>query len=249
MRLDHYLVTHGYFETRSKAQDHIRRGLVSVNGSIETKTGHSVTTPSITIIKKDRFVSRGGEKFLHAILDFSLNLDGKILIDIGSSTGGFTDCALKHGVLKVYAYDVGRDQMDPSLKNDPRIVLYENTNILGVKLPVSDLITIDVSFTSVIPILDHVQGSKADVVVLIKPQFEAGRKRIAHGVVKDRKVHEEILNRVLGHATSLGYRVFGLRPSAILGKSGNQEYVCYLKKSTSPTDLRSMIGEALCSKH
>jgi len=249
MRLDHYLVAHGHCETRSKAQDLIRRGLVTVDGFIETKTGRQVNTDSIKINAASRFVGRGGEKLLQAILDFSLDFGGKIVIDIGSSTGGFTDCALQHGASLVHAYDVGTMQMASPLRDDPRVHLREQTNILDVTLPEADIITIDVSFTSVMPIITHCKDTESDLVVLIKPQFEAGPDHIKKGIVKDPKVRTRVLREVIGHAVTSGYALKGLTVSALSGKAGNTEYLCHLSKSGPSSDILQAIGDVSCSKN
>ncbi|MFA5475000.1 MAG: TlyA family RNA methyltransferase [Acholeplasmataceae bacterium] len=244
MRLDHKLVDLKMVKTRSQATDYIKRGLVLVNGQMITKPGHIVKPADFLQIEtKVRFVSRGGEKLEQALEDFHIDLNGKIVIDIGSSTGGFTDCSLKRGAAKVFAYDVGKDQMDPTLKNDSRVELYEETNILDVELPPADGCFIDVSFTSIKPILRHLQGFKGFILALIKPQFEIGPHA---GVVKDIKKHRQALASVLGEMIALGFHPQGLKKAALLGKKGNQEYMCYLLPDiTSNKTIDEWIGDVL----
>ena len=246
MRLDQYLVLHGYAKSRSQASDLIQRGLVEVDGSIITKQGIDVLNPSIKMLEISRFVSRSGEKLMGAILDFKIDMRDKIAIDIGSSTGGFTDCALQHGVKFVYAYDVGHEQMDQSLRKDLRIELHEGTNILDVSLPDSDFIFIDVSFTSIKPIMKHIQGYKGEIIALIKPQFEAGNIHFKQGVLKDLKKHEIILYDVLNEVRNLGFSLYGLKKSALKGKTGNQEYVLYIKDKKNLESIDRMVRDALC---
>ncbi|MDO9629678.1 MAG: TlyA family RNA methyltransferase, partial [Acholeplasmataceae bacterium] len=211
MRLDHYLVEHQIAKTRSQATDLIKRGLVLVNDEVVTKAGYEVSTHLIKLTEEVLYVSRAGEKLNQAIQEFNISLLGKIVIDIGSSTGGFTDCALQSGASKVYAYDVGTNQMDSNLKKDPRIELHEETNILDVKIPESDVILIDVSFTSIKPILNHIQGFNKEIIALIKPQFEVGHIHFKQGVVKDIKRQKEVLTDVLTYARSLGFSIKDLR--------------------------------------
>ena len=175
MRLDIYLVEHQFVQTRSQATDLIKRGCVLINENVITKPGYDVkTTDFINIEENSRFVSRAGHKLYQAILDFDIAFNDKIVIDIGASTGGFTDCALQHGAAKIYTYDVGTDQMDRSLLNHPKVSVFESTNVLDVDLPHADVIMIDVSFTSIKPIFKHLEGFKGEIIALIKPQYEAG---------------------------------------------------------------------------
>ena len=246
MRLDLYLVEKGFVKSRSQASDLIKRSLIEVNGVIQTKAGFDVIDPSIKMLEEQRFVSRAGEKLMGALLDFDITLRGKIMVDIGSSTGGFTDCALQEGIAKVYAYDVGSDQMDENLKKDHRIELHESTNILDVVIPLCDIITIDVSFTSVLPILSHLKGFQGEMVVLIKPQFEAGPIHFKQGVLKDIKLHEKILTHVLEETRTLGFSIKGLKKSSLKGKMGNQEYVMYIKHQPNLEHIPSLVRGVLC---
>ena len=246
MRLDHYLVEKSIAKTRSQATDLIKRGLVLVNDEVVTKTGFEVTTHLIKLVEEVKYVSRAGEKLYQAIKEFDIRLSDKIVVDIGSSTGGFTDCALQEGAQKVYAYDVGRDQMDQTLQMNPKIELHEETNILDVSIPLCDLITIDVSFTSIKPILNHIKGFHQEIVALIKPQFEVGHIHFKQGVVKDTKRHKEVLTDVLNYARTLGFSIKGLIKSDLKGKAGNQEYILYIAETKNQEDIKKMIGDVLC---
>ncbi|MFH0766507.1 MAG: TlyA family RNA methyltransferase [Bacillota bacterium] len=246
MRLDVYLIQNQLVKSRSQATDLIKRGLVLVEDEIITKAGYEINQQSIKILQKPRFVSRAGEKLLQAILDFNLDFKDKIVIDVGSSTGGFTDCALQHGAKEVYAYDVGKKQMDEQLQIDPRIHLFEETNILSVTLPASDFVLIDVSFTSIEPILKHLTGFQGEIIALIKPQFEAGNIHFKQGVLKDLKMHKKILSSVLTYVLALNFNITDLKKSGLKGKAGNQEYVLYIKRNHEIVDIKKMIEEVVC---
>lgn len=246
MRLDLYLVKNQMVKSRSQATDLIKRGLVLVNDQKVIKAGYNIKSESVKILELQRFVGRGGEKLLQAILDFKIEFHDKIAIDIGSSTGGFTDCMLQHGARLVYAYDVGNKQMDETLKLNQKIVLNENTNILDVKLPDADIITIDVSFTSIKPIFNHLKNYQGEIIALIKPQFEAGHIKFKSGVLKDKKIHKQILIDVLSYVSTLGFKICNLKLSGLKGKSGNQEYVLYIKDACKKIDIQKRIEEVLC---
>jgi len=246
MRLDLYLVEQNLVRTRSQATDLINRGLVLVNGIVASKAGIEISNQEVKLLDQIRFVGRGGEKLMHAILDLHLDMHDKIVIDIGSSTGGFTDCALQHGAKEVYSYDVGTEQMDAELKKDPRIHLFEETNILDVKIPDADFILIDVSFTSIKPILRHIKGFNKEIIALVKPQFEAGNINFKQGVLKDLKKHREILISVIDEARNLGFNVQQIIKSELKGKSGNQEYIIYIKNEHRQIDIKKMVGEVVC---
>ena len=245
MRLDLYLVEHGFVKTRSQAHDFIKRGLVLVDDEVILKAGFEIKDHTVKMVEKPRFVSRAGEKLLQAIIDFKLDMHDKIVIDIGSSTGGFTDCSLQHGARLVYAYDVGTNQMDEHLKKNDKIQLFEQTNILDAELKPHDLCLIDVSFTSIIPILNHVAQTSHEIVCLIKPQFEAGHMKFKQGVLKDIKIHKVILKHVTDVARQLNYYVYGLKKTEVLGKQGNQEYIMHLKKVPNHMNIELLIGSVL----
>lgn len=246
MRLDHYLVEHNLAKSRSKATDLIKRGLVLVDGEVMLKTGYEIKDHIVFVLENEQFVSRAGEKLKQALLDFGIDLHGKIVVDVGSSTGGFTDCAIQHGAKEVYAYDVGTNQMDENLKKDPKIHLFEGTNILDIDLPKADVILIDVSFTSIKPILAHLVSFQNEIIALIKPQFESGNIHFKQGVLKDLKKHREILTSVLEEVRALGFSIFDLKKSGLKGKQGNQEYVLYIKGTKNEQNIRKLVGDVLC---
>ncbi|NIM02904.1 TlyA family rRNA (cytidine-2'-O)-methyltransferase [bacterium] len=240
-RLDKLLVERGLASSREKAKRLIMAGCVWVGERRVTKVGAEFPADMEVEVKESplrKYVSRGGLKLEAAIKDFGLSIKGKVCLDVGASTGGFTDCLLQNGAKKVYALDVGYGQLDWKLRNDPRVVTIEKTNIRyfngkEIKNPV-DLATIDVSFISldkVLPKVKELIGKKGEIVSLIKPQFEAGREKVQRGgVVKDKKVHQEVIDKIKILSGELGLEVKGLTTSPIKGPSGNIEYFIYLRK-------------------
>ncbi len=249
-RLDLLLVERGLAESRAKAQALIMAGQVRVNGQVEIKSSSAVlSTVDLELEAGPRFVSRGGEKLEAALEDFKVDVSGLICADVGSSTGGFTDCLLQHGALKVYAIDVGKGILHWKLRTDPRLVVMEETNarhLERLEEPVS-LVTIDASFISLKILLPVVKGwfdpptdttlkenfngeNGRNVIALIKPQFEAGRKETARnkGVIRDPEVHKAVLIDVLTFAQEQGFRVRGLLRSPLLGPKGNVEFLAWL---------------------
>ncbi len=232
MRLDLYLAKHKDIKTRSKASDLIKRGFIAVNGKVVIKAGYELNDDDHVEVLTDTFyASRGGEKLFHALQAFSLLLKDLVIVDVGASTGGFTDVALKEGAKFVYAYDVGKDQMIESLRNHPQVESHEETNILDVKLPEHDLCLIDVSFTSVLPILSYVATYSKRILFLLKPQFETEGKGLKKGILKDQKMHQMVMNQTTKHVTQLNYLIKGFVPSPIVGKDGNKEYLFYIERS------------------
>lgn len=238
-RLDKILVDRGLVSTRQQAISIILSGNVSVDGQLSDKAGRLVSTNADINIKAQMpYVSRGGLKLEEAIRTFNLNIAEKVAIDIGASTGGFTDCLLQHGAKKVYAVDVGYGQLHWRLRNDQRVVNLEKTHILKfdwglVKDPI-DIATADLSFisvTKVLPVLlDHLPQT-AVIIVLVKPQFEVGRGEVGKGgIVRDMEKVKKAVNKVKEFAEGLGFNVRGLIPSPILGQKGNTEYLLYLEK-------------------
>ncbi|GGD70035.1 TlyA family RNA methyltransferase [Paenibacillus nasutitermitis] len=237
-RIDILLVEQGYYESREKAKAALMAGLVIVDGERIEKSGMKVPRTSAITVKgaPHPYVSRGGLKLAKAIDKFELSLQGAVMLDIGASTGGFTDCALQNGAAYVYAVDVGYNQLDWSLRQDSRVDVMERTNFrytqpADLKGPQPDFATIDVSFISlkhILPALGTLLADGAGTVALIKPQFEAGRENVGKsGVVRDPKVHEEVLNRVLGYAAELGFSLQHLTFSPITGGEGNIEFLAY----------------------
>ena len=242
-RLDVALVERGLAETRQKAQATIMSGIVYVNGQKVDKAGFAVAPEAQLEVRGNAlpYVSRGGLKLEKAMREFGLRLDGFVCADIGASTGGFTDCMLQNGAVKVYAVDVGYGQLDWKLRSDPRVVCMERTNaryLTHEQVPDElDFASIDVSFISLKLILPAVNGLLRDgghVACLVKPQFEAGREKVGKkGVVRDPAVHLEVLEHFLGHARESGYGVLALTYSPIRGPEGNIEYLGYLEKGAA----------------
>ncbi|WP_027308268.1 TlyA family RNA methyltransferase [Caloramator sp. ALD01] len=237
-RIDVLLVEKGFFDSREKARKNIMAGLVFVNNQRVDKPGEKVNVDSEIEVKGQAipYVSRGGLKLEKAIKSFNISLNDKVAMDVGASTGGFTDCMLKNGASKVFAIDVGYGQMAWELRNDKRVVCMERTNIRYVTKedigePI-DFTSIDVSFISlklVLPVVKELSKEEAEVVCLIKPQFEAGREKVGKkGVVRDKEVHIEVIKSVLEFAISIGYSLKGLTFSPIKGPEGNIEYLAYL---------------------
>ena len=240
VRLDQLLVQKGIADSRSKARAMIMAGVVQVDGRVIDKPGREVSGSAKVGIqeKYPPYVSRGGVKLEAGIKAFGINLKGLRLLDVGASTGGFTDCLLKHGASQVIAIDVGYGQLDWSLRNDPRVILLERTNIRHVQkeaLPfLPDGATIDVSFISlrlVIPKVTELLAPRSFIIALIKPQFEAGRELVGKGgVVRDHALREKLVKEIQAFSEDVGWRNAGYIPSPILGPKGNQEYLLYLTR-------------------
>lgn len=238
MRLDLYLVEHGLFETRNKAQTAIKEGAISVNGKVINKPNFECSSfDDVKILKETNpYVSRGGFKLEAAIKEFYLDFKDKIVLDIGSSTGGFTDCALKHGAKLVYALDVGTEQLDHSLRNRSDVVVMEKTNILDVlSFPTNiDFIVMDVSFvsiTKILPAIDRFLNEDNAFICLVKPQFEVGKRYLKNGIVKDRTMHISVLENINEALESYNLGMQKLILSPILGGSGNKEFLMYVKRN------------------
>ena len=237
-RLDVLLVKRQLSESREKAKALIMSGVVYVNGQKEDKAGTAFPEEAEIEIRGSvlPYVSRGGLKLEKAIRVFGLSVDGKTCMDVGASTGGFTDCMLQNGAKKVYAVDVGRGQLDWKLRNDPRVVCLEKTNIrYATREQVPEEIqfsSIDVSFISlekVLPAVASLLSEAGEVAALIKPQFEAGREKVGkHGVVRDPQVHTEVIRACFGYAAENGFQVRNLTFSPIRGPEGNIEYLYHL---------------------
>ncbi|MGI6787841.1 MAG: TlyA family RNA methyltransferase [Acholeplasmataceae bacterium] len=231
MRLDNYLKIKYDDYTRSQLQDFIKRGLVTVNEKIVTKTGYQVKNNDHVVLNEvSKYASRAAFKLEDIYHRLGLNFRNKVILDVGSSTGGFTDFSLKHGAKLVYAYDVGTNQMIDRLRNDERVILNEQTNILEVMPPKVDLVLIDVSFTSSKPILDHLKNVSNHFLILIKPQFEVGAEYLSKGIVKNKKRVNALLDEYIEFAQSLTFNIVNLLESCLPGKEGNIEYWIYLTK-------------------
>ena len=239
-RLDQYLVDQGLVPSRSMAQSIIMAGEVFVNGQKASKAGEAVTgEEQIELRSKTlQYVSRGGLKLEKAMQVFPVQLDGKVCMDIGASTGGFSDCMLQNGASKVYAIDVGYGQLAWKLRQDERVINLERTNIRYVTedhVPESiDFFSVDVSFISlklVLPVAFSLLKESGQGVCLIKPQFEAGREKVGKkGVVRDPEVHIEVIEKVLDFTKEIGFSVLGLDYSPVKGPEGNIEYLMYVGK-------------------
>lgn len=239
-RLDQYLVEQLHVSSRSKAQDAIKEGRVTINGKVIYKNAYLVKSDDHVELKEEdlAFASRAGFKLYHALINFHIQLQDRIVLDIGASTGGFTDVCLHHGASYVYAVDVGHDQLIERLKQDIRVCNMEGINCRFLKPDMFDkkpnFACIDVSFISlklIIPSLLSVLDDTFDIVALIKPQFEAGYQEVGKkGIVKDYKVHIRILQEMVDYITSLGLYVHHLEVSSILGRDGNKEFIMHIKK-------------------
>lgn len=243
-RLDVLLVNRGLAPSREKAKTMIMEGNVFVNNNREDKAGSTFPDDCQIEIhgKTLQYVSRGGLKLEKAMKHFDISLDGKVCMDIGASTGGFTDCMLQNGASKVYAVDVGYGQFAWKLRQDERVVCMEKTNIRYVTPSdiddVLDFASVDVSFISLTKVLGPARDLLKDngqMVCLIKPQFEAGREKVGKkGVVRDKKVHEEVINKVIDFALEIGFSIHNLEYSPIKGPEGNIEYLVYIEKTSEP---------------
>jgi 23S rRNA (cytidine1920-2'-O)/16S rRNA (cytidine1409-2'-O)-methyltransferase len=235
LRLDARLTQLRLVPTRSQAESVIKLGEVRVNGKVVTKSGHFVSdSDEITLASKERYVSRAGLKLASVVRALGIDFSGKIVLDVGSSTGGFTDYALKHGARKVYAVDVGTDQLHPSLRGDERIELHEKTDIRDfVPAETPDVVVMDVSFISSRELLPHIAticDPNTELAVMVKPQFEAGRDQVSKGVIKNDKVRRAILHDFEAWAKQR-FVILNKADSQVSGSKGNTERFYLLRKS------------------
>lgn len=237
MRLDQYLAEKGLCKSRTAAQSLIKSGGVTVNGAPCVKPSSDVSDADAIVITGEqlRYVGRGGLKLEGAVNTFGIELSGLVCLDIGSSTGGFTDCMLQNGAARVYAVDVGTDQLDPKLRADCRVTVMEQTDIRTAQLPEQvDFVGTDVSFISLKQVIPHINrllktGGRA--AALIKPQFEAGRQALnKKGIVKDEKIRRRVAEDITAFAQQCGFAVLGVTESPIQGGDGNTEYLMYIEK-------------------
>ncbi|EFM09867.1 hemolysin A [Paenibacillus curdlanolyticus YK9] len=257
-RIDVLLVEQGFYESREKAKAAVMAGLVLVDGDRMEKSGMKVPRAATITVKgaPHPYVSRGGLKLEKALRQFNIAMDGRIMLDIGASTGGFTDCALQNGASLVYAIDVGYNQLDYSLRNDERVRVMERTNFRHMQPgdlegPVPTFASIDVSFISlklILPALSGLISKGGDVVALIKPQFEAGREKVGKsGVVREPSVHIEVLQNVLGFAADMGYRLEDVTFSPITGGEGNIEFLAHWVWEASPGEQKTLDAAAIAA--
>jgi 23S rRNA (cytidine1920-2'-O)/16S rRNA (cytidine1409-2'-O)-methyltransferase len=263
IRVDQYLYELGLAESRSQAQRLVMAGLVRANDQVVPKPSTKVTRDTVlTVDQRSLFVSRGGDKLVAAFAAFNLDVNGLICADVGASTGGFTDCLLQKGASKVYAIDVGQGILHWKLRNDPRVIVMEGINaryIENLPEPVH-FVTIDASFISLKILLPVVKNwlypdpnleKGGDVLSLVKPQFEAGRKEAARGrgVIRDPAIHQDVLADVLSYATSTGYAVRGLERSPVIGPKGNVEFLMWLKlfvdTEVEQDEIMTLISQAV----
>lgn len=245
-RLDKILFEKGFFETKSKAQAAIMAGDVRINGELITKAGtlFFIDEKTQIDIKSMPYVSRGGFKLEKALQEFGIDLTGKICLDAGASTGGFTDCMLQKGAKKVYAVDVGYGQIAWTLRNDKRVKIIERINIRNCSFKdiyseneeIAQFCAMDLSFISIKKVIKNVLsllGEEKEIVALIKPQFEAGKEEVGkNGVIKDKKIHIKVINEIVEYVSSLDLFAVNLTYSPIKGPAGNIEYLIYLANNT-----------------
>ncbi|ENH97424.1 hemolysin A [Gracilibacillus halophilus YIM-C55.5] len=248
IRIDQHIVEQGFVQSREKAKRTIMAGLVFVDGERVDKPGTKIPVDSDIDIKGQLipYVGRGGLKLEKALKTFDLSLEGRKMIDIGASTGGFTDCGLQNGLQLSYAVDVGYNQLAWKLRNDDRVIVMERTNFrymtsdqLSYGQP--DFACIDVSFISLklmLPPLFHLLHENGDIIMLVKPQFEAGREQVGKkGIVRDPNVHEQVLTEILTFAHNEGFTFYGLTFSPITGGDGNIEFLAWMKKEKDSEDV------------
>ena len=246
IRLDLYLAEKGFTESREKAKALIMSGIVYVNDQKELKAGRDIKPDDIVEVRGStlKYVSRGGLKLEKAMQEFPINLNDCVCMDIGASTGGFTDCMLQNRAKKVYSIDVGYGQLAWKLRSDERVVNMERTNfryVTHAEIPEEiDFASVDVSFISlkiILPVMYELLKENGEAVCLIKPQFEAGREKVGKkGVVRDVNVHIEVIEKIVEFASKQKFKVSGLSFSPVKGPEGNIEYLIYLKKTNEATD-------------
>lgn len=249
-RLDTLLVEKGFFETREKAKKSIMSGVIFIGDKRMDKAGEMVDVDSKIEIRGNAlpYVSRGGLKLEKALREFKIDVSEKTALDVGASTGGFTDCLLKFGAKKVVSIDVGYGQFAWELRNDPRVTLMERTNIRYVKIDdigfFCDFCAIDVSFISlklVLPVVKNLIKDDGEIVCLIKPQFEAGREKVGKkGVVRDPIVHKDVILDIINFSKSSGFSILNISYSPIKGPEGNIEYLLYLKNCPNKDEIQNI---------
>lgn len=261
-RLDKYLTDLGYFETKSKAAAAILAGHVKINDEYITKAGFQINPAKEyeIVVKSMPFVSRGGFKLKKALDTFPVKIEGRICLDAGASTGGFTDCLLQNGAKFVYAADVGYGQLDWKIRSDERVKTIERTNLKNCAFeeiysenePIADLLVSDLSFISLTKVLPNLKNLLSpdfhEMILLIKPQFEAGKEKVEKGgVVRDKKVHQEVIENVINCAKELNYSINDLTFSSIKGPSGNIEYLIWLSshnENKATLDIKNIVETA-----
>ncbi len=253
MRLDKFLVEKGLVRSREEAQSLIMQGLVTVNGKVIEKAGYRIRgDEEVKVKERMKFVSRGGYKLENALERFGIKVEGLNALDVGASTGGFTDCLLQKGVHKVYAVDVGRGQMDYKLRHDNRIILFEKLdarNITEREIPEKvDIITVDVSFISLCKILSNVKKflkEKGILLTLVKPQFELSPKKVRKGIVKEDNYKKEAILKVIRCIKELDFYIKGIIKAYPRGTKGNEEFFVYSSREKPDINIEYEIGRAI----
>lgn len=250
IRLDVLLLERGLAESRAKAHALVMAGQVRVNDQVALKPATAIDTKStLTVDTGPRYVSRGGEKLEGALTTFGIDVTGLVCADVGSSTGGFTDCLLQHGAAKVYAIDVGKGILHWKLRNYSRVVVMEETNARNVGSlpePVS-MVTVDASFISLkilLPVIKQWEMTDGQIVALIKPQFEAGKKDVSRGdgVIRDPEIHRQVLLDVLSYAKDEGFGLRGLVKSSLLGPKGNAEFLLWMDLHPGDASVEELVN-------
>ncbi|KEO83282.1 TlyA family RNA methyltransferase [Tumebacillus flagellatus] len=262
-RLDVLLVEQGHFDSRERAKAAVMAGLVSVDGERVDKAGTKIKVEAKITVKGELhpYVSRGGLKLEKALAYFGVSLDDQVVVDIGASTGGFTDCALQNGAKQVYAIDVGYGQLAWKVRNDPRVLVMERTNFRHLKPEdlkgeTPQVAVMDVSFISIrllLPVISNILTEDGRLLTLIKPQFEAGRDRVGkNGIVRDPDVHRDVLLHTLGSAVAQGFQVLDITFSPITGGDGNIEFLAHLTKQgegLKPEEMTAKIDAVIAEAH
>ena len=241
IRLDIFLAEHGFSQSREKAKKEIISGWVKVDGETLRNPSKKISGTEAVALERPKgiFVSRGGDKLIHAIKEFTIDLTNVVALDLGASTGGFTDCMLKMGASKVFAIDVGYNQIDYTLRNNPQVIVIEKTNAKDIKREIFtekiDLFTADLSFISILKVLPHIYNIFDHImgIILIKPQFEAESFQHTKGVVKNMEYHKDILKRVADEILKIGFFIDKITYSPIKGPAGNIEFFFLIRKESN----------------
>lgn len=258
-RIDVLLVEKGLAESREKAKRIIMSGIVYIDNEKVDKCGTKVNVDSEILVKGNPlpYVSRGGLKLEKALEKFPITVKDKVALDIGASTGGFSDCMLQNGAKKIYAIDVGYGQLDWKIRSNEKVIPMDRTNIRYVSKDdlgeLAEFVSIDVSFISlqlVLPVVKELTRDNVDIVALIKPQFEAGRDKVGKkGVIKDKKVHKEVIKNIADFCEEIDLNIKGLTYSPVKGAEGNREYLAHIRKGKSTLDIDKLIEEIVNESH
>lgn len=236
-RLDQLVMLQAPQYSRQQVQSWIMQGKITVDGAVVNKPGTSVSADAVIVmnVQEPKFVSRAGFKLEKALETFGLDVTGMVVLDAGISTGGFTDCLLQHGAVKIYGIDVGYGQVHDKVARDPRVIIHEKTNLRNLETvgELVDLVTLDLSFISVLKVMDavcRVLKENGKLIVLIKPQFEAGKQDVGKGgIVRDPEVHKEVIEKLTHGIQEFGFLLKGVTDSPIEGATGNKEFLAYFE--------------------